>query len=118
MTNIEKVEKLKLIQLSNLSSLISDIIDHPVNIPEIKINKSGYISFESDNLKEHTGIMKNHYERFVVSSFSNGFTENDHIYWVVLYFSFTYTSGGSNGNRITDIFYNFNTNTWILKPQI
>jgi hypothetical protein len=118
MNTIEKLEKLKLIQLSNLSSLLTDIVGYPINVPEIKLHKSGYISFDSDDLREYTGIMKPYYQRFTISSFSNGFTEIDNIYWVVVNFSFTYTSGGYNGNSITNIFYDFNTNTWFRKPQI
>jgi hypothetical protein len=118
MNTIEKLEKLKLIQLSNLSSLINDIVGYPVNVPEIKLHKSGHISFDSNDLREHTGIMKPYYERFTVSAFSNGFTENDDIYWVSLHFSFTYTSGGSNGTAITNIFYDFKTNTWYKIPGL
>lgn len=111
-------DKLKSIQISNLSTLLSHVVGYPINIEDIKVSKQGYISFESNDLRDLTGIMKPHYERFTISSFSNGFTENEDIYWVVVNFSFTYTNGGSNGTTITNVFYNFKTNKWTLNPQI
>ena len=111
---MDKVDKVKLIQLSNLPSLLSLVVGYPINIDKIEVGQNGHISFESNDLTDMTGIMKPYYERFTVSSFSNGFTEDPNIYWVSVNFSFTYKTGGSNGTKITDVLYDFNENKWKL----
>jgi hypothetical protein len=116
MTKLDKIEQ---IQISNLNELLTDIVGYTIQIDKINVNKRGYISFDSNDLREHTGIMKNFYERFTVSSFSNGFTTGDkEYYWVMVNFSFTYNTGGSNGTTITTVFYDFEKNTWFTQPQI
>ena len=116
-----KIEKLQTIQVSNLPQLISNIVGYNVEINHIKVstNGNGYISFDSNSLIDYTGIMKPFYERFQISSFSNGFTTGDkEYYWVIVNFSFTYKSGGSNGSTITTVFYDFENHTWFIQPKI
>lgn len=108
------------IEISNLPELLSSLIGVPVQIEKFifheKSNRqSQYLSFESQNLTEHTGILKNHYEYFMVSSFGSNFTPDEDIYWVSVAFSFTYVTGGSNGHVLGNIFYRFSTNKWFLK---
>lgn len=113
------MENLKQIQVSNLPELLSKLTGYYVTVDTIRVSKQGHISFNSNSLIEHTGIMKNIYERFELSSFNCGFTSlNQDVYWVSVNFSFTYLSGGSNGTKLTDVFYHMKTNTWSLSPLI
>lgn len=113
------MDKLKQIQVSNLPELLSKLTGHYVTIDTIRVSKQGNISFNSNSLIEHTGIMKNTYERFELSSFNCGFTSLvQDVYWVSVNFSFTYKSGSSNGTKFTDVFYHMKTNTWSLSPLI
>jgi tRNA(His) 5'-end guanylyltransferase len=116
---MDSIEKLKQIKINNLSDIVSNMVNYPVSFNEIKIHKNGkYISFDSNSLIEYTGIMKDHYERFQISSFSNGFaSDNDDTYWVMLSFSFTYTGGGSNGYTFGIALYNFKTESWSIKKH-
>jgi hypothetical protein len=112
MYNIENI------QISNLPDLLSNIVGYNVQIDNIRVNTNGrgYISFDSNSLLDHTGIMKPFYERFQISSFSNGFTtEGNQYYWVIVNFSFTYKSGGSNGSTITTVLYDFDKNSWFTQ---
>lgn len=112
---MNELEKIQSIQISNLSELISDIVGVPVVISEINIHektRSPRISFESQPLIQHTGILSNFFERFVISSFNANLIDEGRLYWVNLSFSFTYKSGGSNGHTFQNIFYNFETQKW------
>jgi hypothetical protein len=110
---MDNIVKLKSIQISNLPELISNVVGVPVVINEIQVRKSGHISFDSESLIEHTGLMKNFYEEFTISSFSNGFTTGDSMYyWVMVCFRFMYKSGGSNGTNILMVLYDFEKNIW------
>jgi hypothetical protein len=115
MLNLEKIES---IQIGNLNDLLSNLLEIPINITELIVKErfmSPYITFESQDLTEHTGILKNTYESFKLEAFSSHFTtdKNDlDLYWVSIYFSFTYKSGGSNGHVFRNVFYNFETKQW------
>jgi hypothetical protein len=112
MTTVDKQKKLETMVIGNLPDLISNILGYDIKINHI-IFKNGYIDFKSQDLTEHTGVMKNFYESFYIGPFSNNFTsDNDDIYWVNLSFRFTYKTGGSNGHSIGDVYYNFKTKTW------
>jgi len=116
---------------------IADIVKIKSGIPIVKYDKDEYFfdveiidntkstdSFKrgslrvtsKDNLKSLCGIMANSFSDVRIVNFNWAFTEYEYegkgiVLWMTIYFECKYTNGGTNGNQICTIWYNFNTGT-------
>lgn len=72
------------------------------------------LSFCSQDLKSHTGILDDVYEFLHITDFGSEVNENDKgkSLWMSIHFSFSYAHGGSNGTYIGNCWYYFDTDTW------
>lgn len=73
-----------------------------------------YINIESNELKQHTGIMASTYKTVKISNFGGGLTEDGNDYWMPIHFSFSYFDGGSNGAKLATAYFNFEKQTWAV----
>ncbi len=69
------------------------------------------IRFESAELKEFSGIMKNLFTSLKITDFgvqlhvNDSDPLNDFVFWTVLHFDYHFKSGGSNGSGFMDVKY-------------
>ncbi len=109
-----QVKNLNEIEFDSLSELLSTRLNWKVDLKG-EINE-GKLTVKTENLSEHAGIMDTLYETLNIESFGSGVETKDGLYlWVPLNFMFTYKSGGSNGVKICDAFWNFKEKNWTIK---
>jgi hypothetical protein len=113
-THMTNVEKIQIGNINQLNQLLTTITGYPIHVESINVSHDGYVSFISNSLIEHTGIMKNFYNSFnLIGNNSSRIEANKTKFCgVMIDFSFSYHSGGSNGINITTIFYDFECNVW------
>lgn len=76
------------------------------------------IEFESNELKNQTGIMYSVYKSFKISNFSNSWSEEEKMFWIVVHFSYVYKGGGYNGTEICTAYYAPETKLWFFKEGV
>ena len=112
---------LQTVMFHELETLISKLLGFYVIFEEISIgnNSNGnYFILKSNELKQFTGIQQRCCDSFKITSFGGALyndAEKGNCYWLPLHFSFSYTSGGSNGVDLFSARYCFKTKNWELK---
>ena len=73
-----------------------------------------YIELKSNCLIKHTGIMESVCDKFMLSSFGGGISNDQKRYWMPINFSFHYQSGGSNGTSLATSIWSFEDKKWTI----
>ena len=108
------------IDIKPLEEALSKRFNLPIQLT-MTIGKSRFgnerVSIESQNLKDHAGIMSSIYEELRITDFGSEFfdSEEGKKLWMGINFSFRYLSGGSNGTNIGNCWYNLEKNTWMFE---
>lgn len=114
---LKKQELLKQIDLAPLSKELSEITGYFVDLNGwTKKDRSGepYLAVNSNELKDKTGVMALVYDTVKIGHGVSDFVQ-DGSYMLSLHFNFEYKNGGSNGTKVLDAWYNFETKTWTIK---
>lgn len=80
-----------------------------------KVKGNGYVSWESQELVQHAGIMQAGLAKLVVGSFGSSNVEeliSKKEYWCTVSFSFELKDGGTNGIRLFSAWYDIVKKVW------
>jgi len=76
--------------------------------------RGDYIKVSSkEDFSKKCGVMSSVYDWVKLGNFGGGLTEDGH-YWLLLNFSWTYKSGGSNSTELVTAWWNFAKKKWIF----
>lgn len=114
MSNLEKINS---IEIKGLEQLISELVGMPIKFTvSVGLHRNTeddyYLIIESQELKQFTGIMAGLYKTVKLENFSSAWHSNGLGYWTSIVYSYEFEKGGSNGAKLTEVWFDFETMKW------
>lgn len=71
------------------------------------------IEISAENLAEQSGIFKSVFEKVEIRGFGGDILEKE--YWLPIHISWAQKSGGCNGVKLLDAYWNFESKSWRVR---
>jgi hypothetical protein len=114
----EEIELYKSIDFNGLDQLVARQLgagDPKFIIDSMPPYQGTFLLKVVSTARFNLGVFKNILSDFKITG-TGKYNEKNNTLWLPLDFSYSFTSGGSNGNSIGTAWYEFGSRKWIYKP--